>query len=103
MHKNLIIAAVVLATALPVMAQDAEAGKEYDITIQSEEDSQWTGPFGRAMVGKVVFAVPNAKKAEKYHVKVTAIKQHQYTGDTQASCEFQQAGGDRKGTCIAAP
>jgi hypothetical protein len=49
-----------------------------------------------------VFDVPNAKKGEKYHVKVTDIKNNQYTGDKQASCDFQQ-GGDRRGMCISAP
>ena len=44
-----------------------------------------------------------AKKAEKYHVKVTHIKNNQYAGNKQASCDFQQQGGDRKGMCIAAP
>jgi hypothetical protein len=89
--------------ALPAIAQDAQVGKEYDISIETEQTNQYTGPFGQAKVGAVVFDVPNAKKAEKYHVKVTAIAKNQYTGDVQASCEFQQTGGNRTGECIAAP
>ena len=60
-------------------------------------------PFGQAKIGSIVFAVPDAKVKEKYNVKVTDIRDNQYTGDKQASCEFQQVGGDRKGMCIAAP
>jgi hypothetical protein len=41
-----------LRLALP---QDAEAGKEYDITIQSEQTNQYTGAYGGAKVGSVVF------------------------------------------------
>jgi predicted RNA-binding protein with TRAM domain len=103
MHKILLTSAVVLGLALPAIAQDAQIGKEYDITIDNEQTNQYTGAFGQAKVGSVVFDVPNAKKQEKYHVKVTAIAKNQYTGDTQASCDFQQTGGDKKGNCIAAP
>lgn len=103
MHKLLLTTMVVCGLALPAIAQDAQVGKEYDVTIESEQSNQYTGAFGQAKVGSVVFDVPNAKKAEKYHVKVTAIAKNQYTGDTQASCEFQQTGGERKGECIAAP
>lgn len=103
MLKSLLIAIAVLALALPVLAQDAEVGKEYDITIASEMENQYTGAFGQAKIGSVVFDIPNAKKDQKYHVHVTDIKKNQYTGDTQASCDFQQTGGSAKGMCIAAP
>jgi predicted RNA-binding protein with TRAM domain len=103
MRRFLLTAIVVGGLALPAIAQDAQVGKEYDVTIESEQSNQYTGAFGQAKVGGVVFDVPNAKKDEKYHVKVTAIAKNQYTGDTQASCEFQQTGGNRKGECIAAP
>lgn len=103
MRAFLLTGVAILGLALPLLAQDAEVGKEYNITIQTEDSNQYTGPFGQAKIGSVVFDVPNAKKAEKYHVKVTDIKNNQYTGDKQASCDFQQQGGDRKGMCIAAP
>jgi predicted RNA-binding protein with TRAM domain len=103
MRRLLLASVVLLGFALPAIAQDAKVGKEYDITIESEQTNQYTGAFGQAKVGSVVFDVPNAKKQEKYHVKVTAIAKNQYTGDTQASCDFQQTGGDKKGSCIAAP
>jgi hypothetical protein len=103
MRRLLLASVVLLGLALPAIAQDAKVGKEYDITIESEQTNQYTGAFGQAKVGSVVFDVPNAKKQEKYHVKVTAIAKNQYTGDTQASCDFQQTGGDKKGSCIAAP
>jgi predicted RNA-binding protein with TRAM domain len=103
MRRLLLASVVLLGLALPAIAQDAQVGKEYDITIESEQTNQYTGAFGQAKVGSVVFDVPNAKKQEKYHVKVTAIAKNQYTGDTQASCDFQQTGGDKKGSCIAAP
>jgi predicted RNA-binding protein with TRAM domain len=104
MRALLLTGVAILGLALPVRAQDAEVGKEYDIAIQTEDSNQYTGPFGQAKVGSIVFDVPNAKKGEKYHVKVTDIKNNQYTGDKQASCDFNQVGGAaRKGTCIAAP
>lgn len=96
-------ALILLSMRFPAMAQDAEKGKEYQITIESEEDNQYTGPYGQAKIGKVVVQVPMAKKDQKYKVKITDIKQNQYTGDTQASCDFEQIGGDRKGQCLGAP
>jgi hypothetical protein len=103
MQKFLFIGIAVLGLVLPVFAQDAQVGKEYDITIQTEENNQYTGPYGEAKIGSVAFDVPNAKKTEKYHVKVTAIAMNQYTHATQASCEFQQTGGDKRmGMCIPA-
>lgn len=103
MRKMLLATIVVLAFVLPAMAQDAEVGKEYDITIQTEGSNEYVGAYGQAKIGSIVFLVPEAKTDEKYHVKVTAIARNQYTGDTQASCDFQQTGGNRKGMCIGAP
>jgi predicted RNA-binding protein with TRAM domain len=103
MRRFLLIGIAVLGLALPAIAQDAEVGKEYDVTIESEQNNQYTGPFGQAKIGSIVFDVPNAKKDQKYHVKVTAITKNQYTGDQQASCDFQQVGGDKRmGMCIPA-
>jgi predicted RNA-binding protein with TRAM domain len=102
--RALLLTGVAFWLALPLLAQDAEVGKEYDITIQTEDSNQYTGAYGEAKVGSIVFDVPNAKKDEKYHVKVTDIKSNQYTGNKQASCDFNQVGGAaRKGMCIAAP
>jgi len=95
--------AAVLTLALPAMAQDAEKGKEYEITIDSEQENPYTGAYGQAKIGAVVVMIPNAKKAEKYKVKVTDVQTNQYTGDRQASCDFEQIGGDRKGNCLGAP
>jgi opacity protein-like surface antigen len=104
MRRFLVTSVVLVGLALPAIAQDAEVGKEYNIIIQTEQTNQYTGAYGEAKVGSIAFDVPNAKKDEKYHVKVTDIKSNQYTGNKQASCEFQQqGGGERKGTCIAAP
>ena len=85
MRAFLLTAVAVLGLALPLLAQDAEVGKEYDVTIQTEDSNQYTGAYGEAKVGSIVFDVPNAKKDEKYHVKVTDIKSNQYTGNKQAS------------------
>ena len=104
MRKLLLTSVAVLGLALPAIAQDAEVGKEYDITIQTEQDDQYTGPYGEAKIGSIAFDVPNAKKDQKYHVKVTAIAMNSYTSQKQASCDFQQVGGDKRtGMCIAAP
>jgi predicted RNA-binding protein with TRAM domain len=103
MRRILLTSAAILALAWPVIAQDAQVGKEYDITIQSADNNQYVGDYGQAKVGSIVFMIPNAKKDQKYHVKVTAIKNNQYTSEMQASCEFQQTGGDAKGNCIDAP
>jgi predicted RNA-binding protein with TRAM domain len=93
----------VLTSVSPVAAQDAQVGKDYQITIDSEEDNQYTGPYGQAKIGSIFIMIPNAKKAEKYNVKITDIKPNQYTGNKQASCTFEQMGGDRKGNCLGAP
>lgn len=104
MRGLLLTSIALLGLALPVIAQDAEVGKEYDISIQTEEDNQYTGPYGEAKVGLIAFDVPNAKIDQKYHVKVTAIGFNQYTSQKQASCDFQLVGGDKRtGMCIAAP
>lgn len=93
----------VLTSVFPVLAQDAEVGKEYQITIDSEQENQYIGAYGQAKIGSVFVLVPNAKKAEQYKVKITDIKPNQYTGNKQASCTFEQIGGDRKGNCLGAP
>jgi predicted RNA-binding protein with TRAM domain len=93
----------VLTSFFPAMAQDAEVGKEYQITIDSEQDNQYTGPYGQAKIGSIFVLVPMAKKDQKYKVKITDIKPNQYTGNKQASCTFEQVGGDRKGNCLGAP
>ncbi len=105
MSKRFAITAcmAVLSSVLPAIAQDAEVGKEYQITIESEQDNQYTGPYGEAKIGSIFVLVPNAKKAEKYKVRVTDIKPNQYTNNKQASCTFEQIGGDRKGNCLGAP
>lgn len=103
MLRFLLAAAAVLVLALPATAQDAEVGNEYEITIETEEDNQYTGPYGQARIGGVVVNVPNAKMKEKYKVKITDIRVNQYSQDRQASCEFEQVDGDRQGMCIAAP
>ena len=103
MLRFLLAAAAVLVLALPATAQDAEVGNEYEITIETEEDNQYTGPYGQARIGGVVVNVPNAKMKEKYKVKITDIRVNQYSQDRQASCEFEQVDGDKKGECLGAP
>ncbi len=93
----------VLALAVPATAQDAEVGQEYEITIETEEDNQYTGPYGQARIGSIVVNVPDAKAEERYKVRITAIAQNQYSGDRQASCEFELIDGDRTGMCLPAP
>ncbi len=103
MLRFLLTTTAVMALALPATAQDAEVGQEYEITIETEEDNQYTGSYGEARIGSVVINVPDAKVAERYNVRITAIRANQYTGDRQASCEFEQVGGDRTGMCSPAP
>ena len=103
MLRFLLTTTAVLALALPAAAQDAEVGKEYEITIATEEDNQYTGPYGQARIGSIVVNVPDAKAEERYKVKITDIRENQYTGNKQASCEFEQVDGDRKGMCNGAP
>ena len=93
----------VLALASPATAQDAVVGQEYEITIATEEDNQYTGPYGQVMIGSIVVMVPDATVNERYTVRITAIAQNQYSGDRQASCEFALIGGDREGMCLPAP
>ncbi len=103
MRRFLVTTGAVLALALPAAAQDAEVGEEYEITIATEESNQYTGPYGQVRLGSVVVNVPNAKVDEKYKVSITDIRVNQYTDQRQASCDFEQVGGDRKGECLAAP
>ena len=105
MSKRFAFAAcVAVFTALfPLLAQDAEVGKQYQITIESEQENQYIGAYGQAKIGSIFVLVPNAKKDQKYKVNITDIKPNQYTGNKQASCTFEQVDGDRKGECLGAP
>ena len=47
MLRCLLATTAVFTLALPAAAQDAEVGKEYEITIETEEENPYTGPFGR--------------------------------------------------------
>ena len=93
----------VLALASPATAQDAEVGQEYEITIATEEENQYTGPYGQVRMGEIFIMVPEAKMGERYTVRITAIATNQYSGNRQAACEFKQIGGDREGNCLPAP
>ena len=93
----------VLALAVPATAQDAEVGTEYEITIATQEDNQYTGAYGQAKIGAIVVNIPDAKVDEMYTVTITAIAENQYSGDRQASCEFTLVDGDREGMCLPAP
>jgi len=103
MLRFLLAATAVLAFTVPAMAQDAEVGEEYEITIETEEDNQYVGQYGQAKIGSVVVNVPNAKVDETYRVTITDVRVNQYSGDSQASCDFEQVGGDREGMCLGAP
>ncbi len=103
MLRFLLTTTAVLAPALPATAQDAEVGQEYEITIATEEENQYTGPYGQVRIGEIFVMVPEAKVGERYTVRITAIRQNQYSGDRQASCEFEQIDGDREGMCLPAP
>ena len=96
-----------LALALPATAQDAAqdavVGQEYEITIATEEENQYTGPYGQVKIGEIFIMVPEAKAEERYTVMITAIATNQYSGNRQASCEFKQIDGDREGNCLPAP
>ena len=61
MLRILLTITAVLALALPATAQDVEVGQEYEITIATEEDNQYTGPFGQARIGVVVVNVSMSK------------------------------------------
>ena len=103
MRRFLFATGALLVLAVPAAGQDAEVGEEYEITIATEEDNQYTGPYGQVRLGSVVVNVPNAKVDEKYKVTITEIRVNQYSDERQASCDFEQVGGDRTGECLAAP
>ena len=96
-------AITILSACLPAMAQDAQAGKQYQISIVSEDSNEWQGAYGQANIGKVAVLIPGAKKGDKYTIKISDIKTNQYSEVLQASCEFEQIGGNRKGKCVDAP
>ena len=58
MLRCLLATTAVFTLALPAAAQDAEVGKEYEITIETEEENPYTGPFGQARIGSIVVNVP---------------------------------------------
>ena len=103
MRSFVFTTSAVLVLVAPIAAQDAEVGQEYEITIATEESNQYTGPYGQVRLGSIVVNVPNAKVDEKYTVSITEIRVNQYTDERQASCDFEQIGGDRRGMCLAAP
>jgi hypothetical protein len=103
MRRILLMGTALMAFAWPILAQNAEVGKEYDVTIESQDSNQWVGPFGVAKVGSIVFWIPAAETNQKYHVKVTKIARNQYTDETQGSCDFQRTGTEMKGQCIDVP
>ena len=103
MLRFLFTTTAILALASPAAAQDAEVGQEYEITIATEEANEYTGPYGQVRIGSIVVNVPDAKVEERYTVRITAIATNQYSGDRQASCEFEQIGGNREGMCLPAP
>jgi len=103
MFRFVVTATAVLAVASPAAAQDAVAGQEYEITIATEEDNEYTGPYGQVRIGSIVVMVPDAKVEEMYTVTITAIRENQYSGDRQAACEFALIDGDRVGMCLPAP
>ena len=103
MRSFVFTTSAVLVLVAPIAAQDAEVGQEYEITIATEESNQYTGPYGQVRLGSVVVNVPNAKVDEKYTVSITEIRVNQYTDERQASFDFEQIGGDRRGMCLAAP
>ena len=103
MRRLALTSVALCALAFPAMAQDAEVGREYEVTIATEQNNAYTGQFGQARIGAVVFNIPDAKMNERYTVRVTDIRVNQYSGDRQASCEFQLIGGERRGMCNAAP
>jgi hypothetical protein len=97
----------VFALALPATAQDAAqdavVGQTYEITIATEEDNQYTGPYGQVKIGEIFIMVPQAKAQERYTIMISAIATNQYSGNRQAACEFKQIDGDREGNCLPAP
>ncbi len=103
MLRFLLITTAVLALAAPAAAQNAVVGQEYEITIATEEENQYTGPYGQVMIGEIFVMVPEAKVGERYTVMVTAIATNQYSGNRQAACDFKQIGGDKEGNCLPAP
>ena len=103
MLRFLFTTTAVLALASPAIAQDAVVGQDYEITIATEENNQYTGPYGQVMIGSIFVMVPEAKAGEMYTVSITAIATNQYSGAVQAACNFKLIGGDREGNCLPAP
>ena len=103
MGRFFVTTGAVLVLVVPAAAQDAEVGQEYEITIATEENNQYVGSYGQVRLGSVVVNVPDAKVDETYKVTITEIRVNQYTDERQASCDFEQVGGDRTGECLGAP
>ena len=68
----------------------AEVGQTYEVEVVEEMENQWTGPLGIARIGDVDVPVPNAKKGQKFTVRVTGVETNQWTSRKQASFEVVQ-------------
>jgi 3-phenylpropionate/trans-cinnamate dioxygenase ferredoxin subunit len=66
---------------------EPEVGQVYEVAIESQFESQWTGVLGIGRLGDYDVQVPKAVPGERYQVKVTALGKNQWTGRNQATVE----------------
>jgi len=66
---------------------DPEVGQVYEVAIESEFESQWTGALGIGHIGEYDVSVPRAKPGETRQVLVTALGKNQWTGKKEATVE----------------
>ncbi|HEX6513261.1 MAG TPA: hypothetical protein VF157_13240 [Chloroflexota bacterium] len=64
-----------------------QIGQEYEIQIHAEIDIPFAGPNGVTRIGDADVRIPNAKKGEKYRVKVLALGPNPHTGRTEATVQ----------------
>ncbi|MBV8084772.1 MAG: hypothetical protein JO247_08150 [Chloroflexi bacterium] len=64
-----------------------QIGQEYEIEIQNEMDIPFLGPNGLSRILDHDVRIPNAKRGEKYRVKVLAVGTNNYTGRPEATIQ----------------
>ena len=66
------------------MTEVAEVGTVYEIEIAEETSNEWTGPLGIAYIGDVAVPVPEAKKGQKFTIKITGVEPNPWTSQKEA-------------------
>ena len=65
----------------------AEVGQTYEVEVEEERSNEWTGPQGVARLDEVEVPIPNAKKGERFKIRILGVETNQWTGKREARFE----------------